>query len=176
MVDESACDEAMKMFQVRRRRGIDPIIAALLLIAITVSAGIVVYVYVTGLAGSLTGSGGQQVTEQISMDAYVYSPVSGGVAVYVRNVGTAATTLDSGAMFFDGLTATDVHTGFPGTSCFALSPSYQMSVGTVCYFNFTTTPAGNAANAATVGTVHPIKIVSSSGGTFIFNVIAGRSG
>ncbi len=168
----------MKLVKIRKRRGIDPIIATLLLIAIAVGAGIIVYVFVTGLAGNLTGSGGTQVTEQVSMDAYVYSPISSGVAVYVRNVGTATTTLDSSAMFFDGLTATDTHTGFAGTSCFALTTSYQIPVGTVCYFVFTTTPppASNNANAATAGTSHTIKVVSKTGGTFVFNVIAGRSG
>jgi FlaG/FlaF family flagellin (archaellin) len=166
----------MNLSKVPKRRGIDPIIATLLLIAISVAAGIIVYVFVTGLSGSLTGTGGQQVTEQVSMDAYIYSPISSGVAVYVRNVGTATTTLDSGAMFFDGLTATDTHTGFAGTSCFALATSYQMSVGTVCYFSFTTTPLNNAANAATAGTSHAIKVISKTGGTFVFSVIAGRSG
>ncbi len=168
----------MNLQKVRKRQGIDPIIATLLLVAIAVAAGIIVYVFVTGLAGSLTGSGGQQVTEQVSMDAYVYSPISGGVAVYVRNTGTATITLDSSAMFFDGLVATDSAAVFPGTKCSALATPYQMSVGTVCYFSFTTSPppASNNANAATAGTSHSIKVVSKTGGTFVFNVIAGRSG
>ncbi len=165
----------MKLAKVHKRRGIDPIIATLLLIAISVAAGIIVYVFVTGLSGNLTGGGGAQVTEQVSMDAYVYSPISGGVAVYVRNTGTATITLDSGAMFFDGLKASDAAAGFPGAACGG-APAYVMSVGTVCYFAFTTTPTGNAANAATAGTSHTIKVVSKTGGTFVFSVLAGRSG
>ncbi|MBI2649244.1 MAG: hypothetical protein HYW93_06285, partial [Thaumarchaeota archaeon] len=94
----------------------------------------------------------------------------------VRNVGTATVTLDSGAMFFDGLAATDTGTGFAGTACSALATAYEMSVGTVCYFSFTTTPLNNAANAATAGTSHTVKIVSKTGGTFVFSVIAARSG
>ncbi len=168
----------MKMMKIRKRPGIDPIIATLLLIAIAVGAGIIVYVFVTGLAGNLTGSGGQQVTEQVSMDAYVYSPISSGVAVYVRNTGTATITIDNNALFFDGLVATDSAAVFPGTKCSALATPWQMSVGTVCYFSFTTSPppASNNANAATAGTSHTIKVVSKSGGTFVFSVLAGRSG
>jgi hypothetical protein len=146
------------------------------LVAIAVAAAIIVYVFVTSFAGTLTGGGGSQVTEQLSLDAYVYSPVSNGVAVYVRNTGTSTVTIDSSAMFYDGLAATDTHTSFSGTSCFSLSPSYQVSVGTVCYFSFTTTPLNNAANAATAGTSHSIKIVTKTGGTFIYTVIAGKSG
>lgn len=38
----------------QRRRGVSVIIATLLLIAIAVAAGIIVYVFVNGLAGNLT--------------------------------------------------------------------------------------------------------------------------
>lgn len=157
-----------------RRRGIDPIIATLLLIAIAVAAAIIVYVFTTGLAGGLTSGGGTQVTEQLSMDANVYSPIGSGVAVYVRNTGTSTITLDSGAFFFDGLVATDSHTGFSGTACQALSTAYSVPVGTVCYISFTTTPSG--VEGATAGTSHTVKIVDKTGGTFVFTVIAGRSG
>src|SRR5438445_227478 len=56
------------------RRGISPIIATLLLIAIAVAASIVVYVFVTGLAGNLTTGGGQQTTERLQMQSYNFSP------------------------------------------------------------------------------------------------------
>ena len=165
------------------RSAISPIIATLLLIAIAVSAGIIVYVFVTGLAGTLTASGGSQVTEQLSMDANVYSPVASGVAVYVRNTGTATVTLDCNSgtgvcagVFFDGLTVTDTHTGFSGTACQALATAYTIPVGTVCYFSITTTPTGNTAASQTSGTSHAIKVVTKTGGTFVFTVIAGRSG
>ncbi len=54
------------------RKAVSPIIATLLLIAIAVAAGIIVYVYVNSLAGGLTSGGGQQVSEQLSLDAYNY--------------------------------------------------------------------------------------------------------
>jgi len=155
-----------------RRRGIEPIIATLLLVAIAVAAAIIVYVFATGLAGGLTSGGGTQVTEQLSMDANVYSPISSGVAIYLRNTGTSTVTIDSTALFFDGLVATDTHTGFSGTACQALSTSYTVPVGTVCYLSFT----GSAQTGATAGTSHTIKVVDKTGGTFVFTVIAGRSG
>jgi flagellin-like protein len=42
------------------RRGVSSIIAALLLIAIAVAAGVLLYVFSIGLLGSLQGTGGQQ--------------------------------------------------------------------------------------------------------------------
>ena len=46
------------------RRAVSPIIATLLLIAIAVAAGVLVYVYVNSLSGNLTSSNGNQVTHQ----------------------------------------------------------------------------------------------------------------
>ncbi|MDG6956872.1 MAG: type IV pilin, partial [Nitrososphaerota archaeon] len=77
---------------VSQRRAVSPIIATLLLIAITVAAGVIVYVFVTGLSGNLTKSGGNQVTEQISLDSYNFqSPTF--LTMYLRNTGTSAQTI-----------------------------------------------------------------------------------
>ncbi len=44
--------------QITARKAVSPIIATLLLIAIAVAAGIIVYVYVNSLCGNVTGGGG----------------------------------------------------------------------------------------------------------------------
>ena len=56
--------------QQRRRAAVSPIVATLLLIAISVALGVVVYVFTSGLAGSLTNAHVNQLTEQVSLDAY----------------------------------------------------------------------------------------------------------
>src|SRR4030067_1935856 len=49
------CKEKMKSFR-KSTRGLSPIFATLILIAIAVIAGIVVYMFTSGTIGSLTGS------------------------------------------------------------------------------------------------------------------------
>jgi flagellin-like protein len=89
------------------RRAVSPIIASLLLIAIAVAAGIIVYVYVNSLAGGLTSGGGQQVSQQLQLQAYTFNPTlpsgvtSGTVAdVFLENTGSSTLTIS--AIYFDG--------------------------------------------------------------------------
>ena len=51
-------------------RAVSAVIATLLLIAIAVAAAIIVYVFSIGLLGGLQTSGGQQVKQQVIMEAY----------------------------------------------------------------------------------------------------------
>lgn len=144
-----------------RRRAVSPIIATLLLIAIAVASGVIVYVFTSGVAGNLTRSGGNQVTEQMNMDAYSYSPVSGGVTVYVRNTGSSSVTINT--IYFDGAVVTS-----PGGTCVGASVTPTSTCTVVI--------TGSPYNAETAGTTHAVKAVSSDGGIFDFNVIAGQTG
>ena len=87
---------------VSKRRAVSPIIATLLLIAITVAAGVIVYVFVTGLSGNLTKSGGNQVTEQISLDSYNFQ-FNSLLTLYLRNTGTSSVTISQ--VYFNGAPA-----------------------------------------------------------------------
>src|SRR5271155_3665435 len=94
--------------------GVSPIIATLLLIAITVAAGVIVYVFVSGAIGNLTqGGGGQQTAQQIELTAYAFTPLSGTstingnttttcpcIIVSIKDAGGSSVTIDS--IFFDG--------------------------------------------------------------------------
>jgi flagellin-like protein len=125
-----------------RRRAVSPIIASLLLIAIAVAAGIIVYVYVNSLAGGLTQGGGQQVASQIQMQAANFLPqtfaagkTSNGqvLDVFLENTGSSSVSISS--VYFDGnqLTEwayssgtsyeTNLYVPHSGQSCFALVPS-----------------------------------------------------
>ena len=144
------------------RKAVDPIIASLLLIAIAVAAGIIVYVYVNSLAGGLTQGGGVQVADQISMDAYNYGTIANGPTITIRDVGSGTITINQ--IYFDGQVAT------PVGGCAANGQSIAPTVS--CKFTITT----SAAEGATSGTSHTVKVVDSVGGTAVFTVIAGRSG
>jgi archaeal type IV pilus assembly protein PilA len=136
------------------RKAVSPIIATLLLIAIAVAAGIIVYVYVNSLAGGLTQGGGQQVSDQVEMDAYNFQSLS-SLTLTVRDVGSTTVTIPS--VFFDGQLTTN--------SCSTMTPS------STCTLTITPIPS-----PATSGTSHVIKLLTASGGTAVITVVAGRSG
>ncbi len=117
-----------------RRKAVSPIIASLLLIAIAVAAGIIVYVYVNSLAGNLTAGGGSQESQQIQLQSYSFSPVgttsaagftyvtttstevlegtSQTIDVFLENTGSSAVSVN--AIYFDGTQLTEwYNTGSP---------------------------------------------------------------
>jgi hypothetical protein len=200
----------------QRRRGVSVIIATLLLIAIAVAAGIIVYVFVNGLAGSLTQGGGQQTTERLQMQSFNFalSPqacaCSGQILqIFLLNSGSASTTIST--VYYDGnllavvapvtaatlinsigysavagnaytaptttlvndfTTATCTATnGAAATMCFtAITPKTTYATGDVGQVVIPLSPA------ATAGTSHTIKVVSTTGATFVFSVTTGRAG
>ena len=89
-----------------RQRAVSPIIASLLLIAIAVAAGIIVYVYVNSLAGGLTSGGGNQETQQLQLQAYAFNIVNGTkgtgqvMDIFLKNTGSSALSIS--AVYVDG--------------------------------------------------------------------------
>ena len=73
-------------------KAVSQVIAALLLIAISVAAAVLVYVFSIGLLGSLQTSGGQQSKQQVIMEAYNWPRIrsTGTLTLTVRNVGPAS--------------------------------------------------------------------------------------
>src|ERR1039457_6105536 len=102
----------------QRKRGVSVIVATLLLIAISVAAAIIVYVFVGGLAGNLTQNGGQPVTEKLTIQSYNFALSPGACAcsqqvlqIFLLNPGPALTKISS--VYFDGVLLT-VSTPFTG--------------------------------------------------------------
>lgn len=146
----------------KNRKAVSPVIATLLVIAIAVAAAILVYVWSMGLIGSLQSGGGEQVTEQLSLDVYSWN-ATGNLAMTVRNVGAADVNVsniyvetDAGIETFDGATVA-------GTSS-------QVDIGDTETF----TMAPTVSNI-TPGKQYTIKIVTQSGGTFTYSAIAGSA-
>jgi len=165
--------------QFRRRRAVSPIIATLLLIAIAVAAGIIVYVFVNSISGNLTQQGGQQVSEQLSMDAYTFPAASTTPSFVLRNVGSASVTITS--IYYDGnLCQTTGVTCTGGGNNPAVtnvgSCSSNTALPTTCAAGQYTPVTLTLSAAPTSGTSHIIRIVTADGGTFTFSVLAGRSG
>ena len=151
----------MKEKLVRKRRGVSPVIAVLLLIAIAVATGILVYVWVTGLAGTLTQTGGAQVVEQLSLASYDFKDLSTPkLVLWIKNTGSVSVTIRAGDIYFDGSLYTVT---INGTS------SMTVGVGQTVKIIIT------GFTAPTPQTSHVVKIITTTGGVFEYTVVAGRA-
>ena len=141
-------------------RAVSAVIATLLLIAIAVAAAIIVYVFSIGLLGGLQTSGGQQVKQQVIMEAYDWTGAT--LKLTLRNVGPA--TVQMMDYFINGSPVTTL-SGACGYSA-ATSP---LAVGQPC--TETLTPPTTAA----AGVAYVIKIVSVDGAVFSYSAISGSA-
>jgi flagellin-like protein len=134
-------------------RAVSQVIAALLLIAIAVAAAVLVYVFSIGLLGSLQGSGGQQMKEQVILEAYNWGNLA-SLVLNLRNVGTAGVTMAS--MYVNGTVRTA--TGCP-----------TLAAQATCVMTLTISPA------ATTGVSYVIKVRTIDGAVFSYSAIAGQA-
>jgi flagellin-like protein len=137
-------------------RAVSAVIATLLLIAIAVAAAIIVYVFSIGLLGGLQTSGGQQVKQQVIMEAYNWGTLT-SLQLTLRNVGPAQVQFAD--FFINGALQT-----FPTGSC-----SNALSVGTSC----TATLGGLGGYSA--GVAYVLKVVTVDGAVFSYSAIAGSA-
>ncbi|MDA4115813.1 MAG: hypothetical protein OK442_04585 [Thaumarchaeota archaeon] len=113
----------------------------------------------------ITAGGGKPVTDQISMAAYDYGTIASGLNVIIEDTGS--TTISISSIFFDGEVATISGTG-THSGC---ATGTAIAPGTTCQFVL-----DGAATSATSGTSHSIKVLTSTGGTLVASVMAGRTG
>ena len=142
---------------IKTRRGVSPVIAVLLLIAIAVATGILVYVWVTGLAGTLQTSGGQQTAEQLQLVAYDWSTDT--LKLYLKNPTGLTITVDKVYIIYGttitekDITDVNINAGQTGT----------VSVDT-------------SSLGLTSGASYTVKVVTKSGAVFVFNLRYGQAG
>jgi flagellin-like protein len=148
------------------KRGISEVVGALLMIALAITGGIIVYVYSSGLIGSLQGSKVQQpYSEHIALDYYQWnmeSSTDGTLTLDLRNTGSTHVIL---ADFF---IASNPVTPCFGTGC---SAGPDLNVNTPA-MNVTLTYSGlNFAQ----GVSYNIRVVTATGAVFDFACIAGAT-
>jgi len=137
-------------------RAVAPVIATLLLIAIAVAAAIIVYVFSIGLLGGLQTSGGQQVKQQVILEAYNWQTAT-SLVLTLRNVGPAQVQFAD--WFVNGISPSGV------AGCAA-----ALTVGTSCVATLT---LGGASYSA--GVAYVIKVVSIDGAVFSYSAIDGSA-
>ena len=135
-------------------RGISTIIAALLLIAIAIAAGVLLYVFSIGLIGSLQGSGGQQVKDQVIMEAYSWG-VGTTLTLNMRNTGSTTVNL--------------------GTADYYVNATLTTEGGTTVAPGGTDLVTLTTASGFTSGAAYVLKIGLSDGGIFSYSVIYGTA-
>jgi hypothetical protein len=137
---------------------VSQVIAALLLIAITVSGAILLYVFSIGLIGAVQTGGGQQVKQQLILEAYDWTAL-GALKLWVKNVGAAEIVLAD--MFVNGLPVNFV---IPAQcdNTFRIQQSCRIIVN-----QFLAT--------ITVGVTYSLRIVTVDGAIFSYPVTAGKA-
>jgi FlaG/FlaF family flagellin (archaellin) len=156
----------MMTFMHRRftNRGIATIIAALLLIAIAIAAGVLLYVFSMGLMGSLSGSGGQQVKDQVIMEAYNWV-TSNTLIINFRNTGSTTVNLFAADYYLGGAIQSA-----PAFSSCTSSNSATVVPGGACTATLTVTAASYLAGVAYV-----LKVALADGGVMSYACIDGTA-
>jgi flagellin-like protein len=136
-----------------RRKALSPVIATLLMVAIAVAAAIITYVWAMGLLGGLMGTGGTQTKEQLILEAYDWKTLT-SLSLTIRNVGS--TEVSIAAIYLEGASLNPVSTAVSIANTVTYS---GLSVG-ITY---------------TSGASYTLKIVTATGGTFTFSIVAGKA-
>ncbi len=130
----------------RSTRGLSPIFATLILIAIAVIAGIVVYMFTSGTIASMTG-GGTAGQEKVAIQGVNV----GSAVVLAQNTGSGTVTITSAIV-------KDANGNIVGTP---LATGGSLDAGVVGNIPFTV-PA-----ALTVDATYTVTLVSAKGGSFV---------
>lgn len=134
---------------IEKRRGVSTFIAVLLLMALAVSAGVVIYSYTMGYLGGL---GGTQLPGALSLDTASCVESTRTLTAYVRNIGKGSFTVDSA--YVDG---TLVPTGNV-TQSPALLVEGDVAQLDIVYWSFT------------APTSYEVKIIGKDNTQLTFNV------
>ena len=148
-------------------RGISTIIAALLLIAIAIAAGVLLYVFAMGLIGSLQGTGGQQTKDQVILEAYQWPSSGNSLTLNLRNTGSTTVNLQAADFYVGGIQVSAAITNPTSGGC---SNTAAVSPGTACIATLTIVGASYSAGVAYV-----VKIGLTDGGVMSYSAVDGTN-
>jgi archaeal type IV pilus assembly protein PilA len=145
---EEVQKKKMKSFR-RNIKGISPIFATLILIAIAVIAGVVVYMFTSGTLATMTG-GGTTAQEKVSIQAAAGASAGGNFTVWAQ-------CTSGGPVSITNAIVKDSNGNVLSTV--AINPVVSLTVG-----NLKQVPG---AYAFTSGNSYTITLVSAKGGNFV---------
>lgn len=141
-----------------------------MMIAIVVAGGLLVYVYSSGLLGSLQGAQSQKpYTNQMALEFYNW-PTSNlhNLTLYLRNTGTGRAVL---ADFFVNGAAVTLSSS--KGSCFTYTATTTFLAPSGTCVAILTIPVGVTITA---GYAYSVRLVTRDGSVFTYTLIAGQSG
>ncbi len=158
----------------RHKKGIDTILAALLMVVIVVVASVMVYAWSTGLLGGLLVTP-QTGKEALNLEQSSFASNNMNVTLYLRNSGSASISL---VTYYVKDSAGDQYsrTGWSGPSGVTPNALAQPNIGinTVCPApTCTYTPATSGSTGFTFvsGNQYTVVIVTSRNNQFTFTIV-----
>ncbi|OLD01591.1 MAG: hypothetical protein AUJ07_10890 [Crenarchaeota archaeon 13_1_40CM_3_53_5] len=152
----------------KNKKGIDTILAALLMVVIVVVASVMVYAWSTGLLGSLlvTPNVGK---EALNQENYAFNTNGTSATLYIRNTGSASVSFasyyvkDSAGNQYSRTTWTSAP---PAASPNSLATAY-INIGASC---------GSCTNQGspytyTAGNSYTVTIITTRNNQFVFTII-----
>ena len=139
----------------KNKKAISPIFATLILIAIAVIAGIVVYMFTSGTIASMTG-GGTAGQEKVAVQAVEVDTAGTGLTVWAKSTGGGDVQIDGIIVKDSQGTIVDVIDSVGGTTLGLLDAD-----GTL------TDVTGTSGTALTVGDSYTVTLTSEGGGSFV---------
>jgi flagellin-like protein len=156
------------------KRGISEIVAALMLISIAVAASIIIYVYSSGLLGSLQGAQPQQgqYTNQITLEFYNWTTLN-TLKLTLRNTG-------SGLAVFAAFYVTGNKVALKaGSTCTTISATTTITASSTISTLKPQSACGAILDLTGLtisrGLAYSVKVVTKDGGVFSYSCIAGHS-
>ena len=143
----------------KNNKGISPIFATLILIAIAVIAGVVVYMFTSGTLATMTG-GGTAGQEKISIQAASYDTNSMKVTIYAQCTGGPTPVVNS--VIVKNAQGNVVATVTAAISSPSATPAGAMTQGTL----YTIVTAATGTSALPTGT-YTATLVTNAGGNFV---------
>ena len=140
----------------KNSKAISPIFATLILIAIAVIAGVVVYMFTSGTLATMTG-GGTAAQEKVSVQGFSLKATNGALTVY----STSTNGLD---VSVSSIIVKDQ----TGATIGILTPtSPATSLGTLTKDGALGTITGTATGSYTVGNTYSVTLTTAKGGSFV---------
>jgi archaellum component FlaF (FlaF/FlaG flagellin family) len=151
----------------QNKKGISVLVAVLMMVAITIAAALLIYVYSSGLLGVLQGAQPQQpYSGQLVLEYYDWTTTT-ILTMTVRNVGSSIINLNRSDWLINGVKQ-PVSTI---TGCSAGSTGSSLLPGGTCPVTI------SAISGPTVvsGVAYTVKVATPSGSVFSYSCVAGRS-
>ena len=152
------------------KRGIDTIMATLLMVVIVVAASAMVFVYATGLFGALTQAPNLQ-KEQLSLEYSNFGPQNPtyNVTLYIRNTGSVPVTLV--AYYVKNSNSTYAATTWVGPSIQPGTGPTSLGTAKILISGACGCTSTGGTFTFTVGNAYTISVLSSRGSQFSFSVV-----